>query len=85
MRLISRHDHHLSPGDANRFARDRDFDFPLKHVHKSIERCRVLTQFLAAVEGEERNVSRLLLQDYSADHRAILIFDKINNLQHLRR
>ncbi len=73
VRLIGRHQHHLSRRHPERRARNTDVSVPFQNMGHRIERCGVLAQRLPFVEREQRDGSSRSLEQRAADHRAILV------------
>ena|ERR1035437_5549031 len=83
VRLTGGHENHLAALQAMRLASDADFRLAFEHLHERIERCRVLTQALSFVEGEERHAAGGPLDDLATDDRAVLVVDEFRGLGHL--
>ena len=49
-------------------------------MDEGVERGSMLTQFLALIEGKERDVASILLGDLAADHRSLLIGRKVHHV-----
>ena len=67
-----------------RFAPDAHFGLTIQDVHQGVERRGMLTELLAGVKGEERDVASVGLRDLAADDRTLLIGRQVKPAAGLR-
>ena len=70
---FGRHYDRISGMQNIRLAPDADFSLPIENMHQRVERRRMLTQLLAGIEREKRDVASVCFGDLPADDRPRLI------------
>jgi len=79
MRLVRRHEDHLSGGEVMRLSRDCDVRLPVQQLDERVERDGVLAQALTSGEREGGHGPRRVLDQDPAHDRALLILDEVGD------
>jgi hypothetical protein len=79
--LIRRHENHVTALQAAYLANDADFHLTFEHMHKRIERYRVLSQALAFIERENGHVASRFLENLPPANGAVLVVDQLGDLR----
>ena len=85
MRAICRQDDGFPLLYSETLACDLDVSLTIKDYYKRVERRGVLAKALAYVKREQCNRTALVLQQYTAHDRALLVLQQLNELLDLSR
>jgi hypothetical protein len=83
MRLVGRHDYHLSRSHIIVVSAYGDAGFAVYDLQNRIERSSMFAQPLSLVESEDRDRTGSLFGDRPANYGAILITDDVRKVKHL--
>jgi len=78
---IGRHDEHLPGGDILRLAADGDFRLAVKNIDHRVKGSGVLTQSLARIEREERDISDIFFDQCFADYGTVSVVNGFLDLE----
>jgi hypothetical protein len=67
VRFVGWHDDHLARPNLGDLTRNNNLSLALQYMNQRIERRRMLTQFLALIEGEQGQVTGLSFEQHPAD------------------
>ena len=84
VRLMCRHDDHVTRTQLIWPPRDGDGGFAVHDLDEGVEGRGVFAQLLPGIEGEQRDVAGLTLEDDPADDRSVLIRDQVPDTTDLR-
>ena len=81
---MCRHDDHVTRTQSIWPPSDRDRGFAVHDLDEGVEGRGVFAQLLPGIEGEQRDVAGLTLEDDPADDRSVLIRHQVPDATHLR-
>jgi len=84
VRLMCRHDDQVTRTQSIRPPSDRDRGFAVHDLDEGVVGRGVFAQLLPGVEGEQRDVAGLTLEDDPADDRSVLIRHQVPDATYLR-
>src|SRR2546427_7182871 len=83
VRLMCRRDDHVTRTQSTRPPGDRDGGFAVHDLDEDVVGRGVFAQLLPGVEGEQRDVADLTLEDDPADDRSVLVRHQVPDATYL--